>query len=491
MKIDCLYKLLKGAQRGSIMIFFVMLLPVLFGFMGLAVDFGLAYVQKGKLQDVADATALAAAVHLADNDTYKMSNIKDKVVSTVTTNGLQLPESAFSQLADNASEAAWNDTSLPDNQDIKIIYGIVAVNNSSGDPVDRVRVRITKRSPVFFLGVLGDFSDGLIVSVKAAAEGAIEQVSVTDEFLADGPAFVSYGKADQQADLNIYSAKMFSNAGNNGRGFDKDVYVYGTLNNHDKDKFQIAGTVYAMDVKGNIQFKGGTKDFQHLDDGSTTSNDKTTQVYDTQNACQKIIDELVATSFSHPLAETKIFIDKDGINPPSKAVDSAKTYDVFVEAKDMIYDKNNEYVIINGLQNIKNIDNLYISYDNNPNIKGVILNTDGVQYNNVYIDGNGYIEGSNNKFNGRIYTNGALSVLGNNNGYVQLLGNGLNIGYGFAGRNVPDGYEDWKWNLNRPGAGGTPGKKPNKGHNKPGSGTIIDSSGNTSVVIVSKLRLVE
>ena len=132
-----------------------------------------------------------------------------------------------------------------------------------------------------------------------------------------------------------------------------------------------------------------------------------------------------------------------------------------------------------------------ISYDNNPNIKGFILNNDGVQYNNVYIDGNGYIEGSNNKFNGRIYTNGALSVLGNNNGYVQLLGNGLNIGYGFAGRNVPDGYEDWKWNLNRPGAGGTPGKKPNKGHNKPGSGTIIDSSGNTSVVIVSKLRLVE
>lgn len=490
MKIDCLYKLLKGAQRGSIMGFFVMLIPVLFGFMGLAIDFGLAYVQKGKMQDIADATALAAAVHLADEAEYKMLNIKDKVVSTVTTNGLQVPENAYVEMEDNASDAAWDDTTLPDNQDIRVLYGIVTVNNSEGSPVKRVRVRITKRSPIFFLGVLGDFSDGLIVSAKAAAEGDIETIGETDNFLLNGPAFVSYGGPENRGDLNIFSGKMFSKQGSNGRGFEKDVYSYGNLNNYDKQKFQMDGTVYALGHNDKVHFKGG---YQDLADGSDKSNNKILEVNNVQQGCQKVINELIATSFSHPNAENKLFLGKDGIDPSTKVVDPDKSYDVFVEAKDMIYDKNNQFVIINDLKNVKKVDNLYISYDhiNNPNIKGVILNTDGVQYNNVYINGNGYIEGSNNLFNGRVYANGSLSVLGKNNGYVQLLGNGLNIGFGFNGQSNPDGYDNWDWHLNKPGTGGTPGKKPNKGHNKPGSGTIVDSSGNTSVVIVSKLRLVE
>ena len=482
MKLTSIYSFFKRAQRGSIMVFFVMLIPVLFGFMGLAIDFGLAYVQKGKMQDIADATALAAAVHLADEAEYKMLNIKDKVVSTVTTNGLQVPENAYEKMEDNASDAAWDDTTLPDNQDIRVLYGIVTVNNSEGSSVERVRVRITKRSPIFFLGVLGDFSDGLVVSVKAAAEGEIEQVSVTDEFLADGPAFVSYGVPDDQGDFNLYSSKMFSNEGNNGRGFDKDIYVYGNFYNHDKN-FQMSGTLYALGKDDNVKFKGEGK-FQNINDEASTS--KNNDVNATNKTSQEEIKNNNATSFWS--GDTNVYIDNAVV---SKTIDPSKTYDVFVDASNMLYDNNNKYVAINNLAGITNINNIYISYKGNKSIEGVILNTDGIQYNNVYIDGNGYIEGYNNLFNGRIYSSGSLSVLGTNNGYVQLFGHGLNIGYGFNRGKTPSGYSDWKWNLNRPGAGGTPGKKPNKGHNKPGSGTIVDSSGNTSVVIVSKLRLVE
>ena len=47
------------------MFFFTLLLPILFGFMGLGFDVSMLYVNKGKLQDVADAAALAGAFFAA------------------------------------------------------------------------------------------------------------------------------------------------------------------------------------------------------------------------------------------------------------------------------------------------------------------------------------------------------------------------------------------------------------------------------------------
>ena len=54
---------LHRCERGVVMVFFAILLPLLFGFMGLSLDAGLAYVEKGKAQDIADAAALAGAAH--------------------------------------------------------------------------------------------------------------------------------------------------------------------------------------------------------------------------------------------------------------------------------------------------------------------------------------------------------------------------------------------------------------------------------------------
>ena len=55
-------------QRGAMMVFFAILLPFLFGLMGLAIDASVLYLQRGKLQDVADAAALAGAAHLGDEE---------------------------------------------------------------------------------------------------------------------------------------------------------------------------------------------------------------------------------------------------------------------------------------------------------------------------------------------------------------------------------------------------------------------------------------
>ena len=64
-------KYLKNAasQHGSIVIFFVIMLPILLGTMGLALDIGKFYVIKSELQNAADSCALAAAYELDGTST--------------------------------------------------------------------------------------------------------------------------------------------------------------------------------------------------------------------------------------------------------------------------------------------------------------------------------------------------------------------------------------------------------------------------------------
>ena len=59
------------------MVLLAVLLPVLFGFIGFAIDIGLAYVEHGKMQDIADAAALAGAAHLSDSE--RDTTVKDAV----------------------------------------------------------------------------------------------------------------------------------------------------------------------------------------------------------------------------------------------------------------------------------------------------------------------------------------------------------------------------------------------------------------------------
>ena len=53
-------------QRGNVLIWFALLLPVLFGFMALSVDLARLYLVKTELQNAADAAALAGARKYAE-----------------------------------------------------------------------------------------------------------------------------------------------------------------------------------------------------------------------------------------------------------------------------------------------------------------------------------------------------------------------------------------------------------------------------------------
>lgn len=240
MNKDYLYTKFKSAQRGAVMVLFALLLPVLFGFMGLGIDVGLAYVEKGKVQDIADSAALAGAAKLSADGNNDMDAIKTAVESYVKANGIPLGDNDMLLKEDNA---AWDEKeTLAAGQDALIAYGVVSVTNSEGVAVDRVRVRVNKRVPTFFVNVLGDFSDGFVIAAKAAAEGGSEGQLATVK--SEKPVFMCRGFSYNYLNANQIVIPS---------GADFSVYMKDTTGN--LNMLPGSGIVYANDINGNgVQF---------------------------------------------------------------------------------------------------------------------------------------------------------------------------------------------------------------------------------------------
>ena len=142
------------------MVFFTLLLPILFGFMGLGFDVSMLYVNKGKLQDVADAAALAGAAHIGEDG----DGIKHAVEAYAKANGLQITENELVSVANDG----WSGLAeLGENENVRVAYGVVTVNDRP-----RLRVRVDKRVLMPFISVLApSWEKGMPVVAVAAAEG--------------------------------------------------------------------------------------------------------------------------------------------------------------------------------------------------------------------------------------------------------------------------------------------------------------------------------
>lgn len=57
-------------QKGSILVMTTILLPVLFAFTGIAFDLGRLYMEKGRMQNLADAAVLAALAEFEESENY-------------------------------------------------------------------------------------------------------------------------------------------------------------------------------------------------------------------------------------------------------------------------------------------------------------------------------------------------------------------------------------------------------------------------------------
>lgn len=217
---------LHRCERGVVMVFFAILLPLLFGFMGLSLDARLAYVEKGKAQDIADAAALAGAAHLSDED--RDTTVKDAVKAYVEANGITLGDN---DLVKKADDSAWNTKeTLATGKDSIVAWGIVTVTKD-GETKDRVRVRITKRVPVVFLSMVDGIADNIVVSAKAAAEGGGEEEVVAYS----GPKVLA-GQIDFTY-LNNNNIKVKS-------GNDFSVFAYSNIDYKGLPK-NATGTIYS------------------------------------------------------------------------------------------------------------------------------------------------------------------------------------------------------------------------------------------------------
>jgi Flp pilus assembly protein TadG len=110
-------KLLLSNEEGSIAILVAFLLTIFIGFMGLAVDFGYAYLQKTRLQKVADAEALACVISPASapcpangTNLYPELNPYGFTVTTVNPgdNSLCLNPAKQSKCARATAQVSWN-----------------------------------------------------------------------------------------------------------------------------------------------------------------------------------------------------------------------------------------------------------------------------------------------------------------------------------------------------------------------------------------------
>ena len=386
-----MYARIKNCQRGAVIVLFALMLPMLFGFMGLGIDVGLAYVEKGKVQDIADSAALAGAAKLSANGNNDMDAIKTAVESYVKANGISLGENDM--LRKDADE--WDDKeTLAAGQDALVAYGVVSVTNSEGVAVDRVRVRVNKRVPTFFVNVLGDFSDGFVVVAKAAAEGAGEEVEIT----AEGPGIVAFGN------LNFYTDKIHDrNDKSNAKGYGADIYAGGAIKV--EGKLMLAGDYYASEKCDNIKFmnQGNKNEYTFIDiepaktDVAKNINKK---ISDLQTECSDILKAKDSSAY-------KVIDTHDLTSNGDKKIATITNYD---------------------LGGSKQVDNLII------NITGadvVVLNTSGVTFGNVYINGATYVEGKNNLFTGRLYSSTELNIFGDYNNYTQMLSDTVNVGKGY------------------------------------------------------------
>lgn len=160
---------LKNKQRGAIMVFFAILVPLFLGAIGLAVDAGFLYMQKAKLQDVADATALAGAGHLNDGND-RDGQVASAVVAFAGANGYKdyATSTNFFHLGDKDSDSS---VTLEENSPWKIAHAIdTNMEDKDGKQRDHVRVVILKRVPTFFIRLLFPEQKEVVVKAVAAAE---------------------------------------------------------------------------------------------------------------------------------------------------------------------------------------------------------------------------------------------------------------------------------------------------------------------------------
>lgn len=215
------------SQRGAFMVFFAILVPFFLGMIGFAVDAGFVYMQKAKMQDIADAAALAGAARLNDSEDRE-GHVTSAVKAYITANGMKITATNIKELDEEASLK-------PNQNNFQVAHGILSsVMDKDNVKRDHVRVVIAKRVPTFFIGILlPKEKEGVLV--KAAAEA--EYVEGEEAPVYSGPKIIC-----SQYNTNDCYGRDTIKLENKGQ----DYTIYAGASNIDYSKLPMdgSGTLY-------------------------------------------------------------------------------------------------------------------------------------------------------------------------------------------------------------------------------------------------------
>lgn len=426
-------RILKG-QRGAFMVFFAILVPLFLGMIGFAVDAGFIYMQKAKMQDIADAAALAGAGHLQDDANMRESNIRLAVSAYAEENGLKAGTGTSENLVYWENNTTNTELKLTKYDKWKmgqvIQYG---VTDKDGKQRDHVKVVIAKRVPTFFINILfPDQKDGVVVKVAAAAE-----------YVEGEEAPVSYnGPKIMTGNFNYLAYNSDSIKVKSG----EDFTIYGGGEQFDYNKLPKVSNsiIFSPHGKRDDEIPDGwtlirtSQDQWNLDDPKEKAKkealDSAKQLFENKNINHyNKMKEIIADresyirGDSYELNGKRIYKRYIGLDSQWKStsniVGNEGTIDLYLDASDVNNLSNNGYVIIltnRQLKGIKNVHTLIFGNASNGWGKKVIA-TNGVTYGNIYnsVTCEMSITGDNNHFNGLIYTPGNILYIGGENNYYN------------------------------------------------------------------------
>ena len=455
---------LKNKQRGAIMVFFAILVPLFLGAIGLAVDAGFLYMQKAKLQDVADATALAGAGHLKDENREKQ--VESAVVAFAGANGYVKDEdeavsSKFPELGDKVPDS---NVTLEKNAAWKIAYaidtGMEDKDAKKGELRDHVRVVILKRVPTFFIRMLFPEQKEVVVKAVAAAEYVEGEEPVVS---GDTPVIM--------VDItNIESLQQYQSSNNIRLGKNFNFPIYTRDGNIDPTKLPGTGNLYVNEIPNNIckaSYDKDKKDFvwnppinnrrifyrvndypAHEDGQYRDDFEKLKEAYDAERrkADAKYLE--VKSRFENEAEAMKQDIDAykrgDGKKrfigwdqSEERMINNIREDDKEIELfmQNTYFDKavddegtwrntdKKSFLTNRQLLNVHKITSLITDND-------IFIATTGIIYGNIYCLATGYglvVSGSKNYFNGTLYTPGKLYVGGEENHFLSDAGNSAEV----------------------------------------------------------------
>lgn len=406
-------------QRGAFMVFFAILVPLFIGMIGFAVDAGFIYMQKAKMQDIADAAALAGAARLNDG-AERDGNVASAIRAYAKANGLKITTATSDKLT------IWNvnetnlDLTLGKKEDLKMGEVIqTGVTDKDGKQRDHVKVVIAKRVPTFFINVLfPDQKDDVVVKVAAAAE-YVEGEEVPVSY---GGAKIFGGQLEQ--DYNSASSIVLK------KGTDFSMFAGSGIQNNKVPEGSV-GTFYGPEWQPNLP--EGWEKVRMKNDWYDYDDKEEKQAYDEMIS---LLDKKIAQYSSERekyINSKSQYVNGDGNkryigfdSRKNEIIDNIKEGDdnieLYMDGSFAELENNQTNVVLTNsqLRGVKNVKKLIFGKETQWGIQNYKINviaTTDVYYGDIYASPSSRISlsGERNHFNGLVYTSDELRIGGYDN----------------------------------------------------------------------------